>query len=68
MKGQLQQEIGVGVSASTMWDIYGSLQLPKLISQLLSDVVGTVVVVEGDGGVGTILKISTPQGTSLYLI
>ncbi|KAK8633049.1 hypothetical protein V6N13_013903 [Hibiscus sabdariffa] len=37
--------------------------LGKLLNQLFRDVIGTVEVVYGDGGVGTILKFTFPPGT-----
>ncbi|KAK8514568.1 hypothetical protein V6N12_057468 [Hibiscus sabdariffa] len=51
------------VPAAVIWDVYRGLQLGKLFNQLLRDVIATVEVVYGDGGVGTILKFTFPPGT-----
>ncbi|PWA93625.1 hypothetical protein CTI12_AA069100 [Artemisia annua] len=54
------EDIELKVPASKAWSIYGTLELGKL---LIGKVAGKVVfeaveVVEGDGGTGTIIKIS----------
>ncbi|EOY10115.1 PREDICTED: S-norcoclaurine synthase 2 [Theobroma cacao] len=63
MRGHLSQDTVVEVPAAVLWDVFRSLQLAKLVDELLGDVVGKVEVVQGDGGVGTILKIIFPPGT-----
>ncbi|KAK8633052.1 hypothetical protein V6N13_013906 [Hibiscus sabdariffa] len=63
MKGRLSHDSPVEVPAAVIWDVYRGLQLGKLLNQLLRDVIGTVEVVYGDGGVGTILKFTFPPGT-----
>ncbi|XP_021283072.1 S-norcoclaurine synthase 1-like [Herrania umbratica] len=63
MRGHLSQDSVVEVPAAVMWDVYRSLQLGKLADELLGDVVGKVQVVQGDGGVGTIVKVTFPPGT-----
>ncbi|KAK9016341.1 hypothetical protein V6N11_078842 [Hibiscus sabdariffa] len=42
--------------------IHHFYELGKLLNQLFRDVIGTVEVVYGDGGVGTILKFTFPPG------
>ncbi|XVE90433.1 hypothetical protein DITRI_Ditri20bG0077400 [Diplodiscus trichospermus] len=63
MHGHLSQDIIVGVPAAALWDVYGSLELGRLVDKLLGDVIGRVQVLEGDGGVGTTVKITYPPGT-----
>ncbi|KAF9593155.1 hypothetical protein IFM89_020451 [Coptis chinensis] len=63
MEGQLEHELEVSVPASEVWDVYGGLKLGKLVCELLPNVIEKVELVEGDGGVGTILKVVFPQGT-----
>jgi hypothetical protein len=67
MHGQLSQDTQVGVPASLVWDVYRGLQIAKLVDELLPHVVGRVELVEGDGGVGTILKITFPPGIYIYI-
>ncbi|XVF06890.1 hypothetical protein REPUB_Repub06bG0090300 [Reevesia pubescens] len=62
MYGHLSHDCIVEVPAAVVWDVYGSLELGRLLNQLLHDVLGTVEVVQGDGGVGTILKITFVPG------
>ena len=62
MHGQLSQDTQVGVPASLVWDVYRGLAVGKLIDELLADVVGRVELVEGNGGVGTIMKVTFPPG------
>ncbi|KAK9272885.1 hypothetical protein L1049_003264 [Liquidambar formosana] len=64
MKGQISSESEViSVPAGMVWDVYGGLKLGKLVDQLLPHVIGRVDVVEGDGGVGTVVKVTHPPGT-----
>ncbi|XP_057970061.1 norbelladine synthase-like [Malania oleifera] len=63
MHGQVSQETLVAVAASTVWGVYRGLELGRLVDELLPDVIGRVEVVEGDGGVGTIVKLTFPPGT-----
>lgn len=49
--------------ASKAWAVYGTLELAKLV---VGKVVDAVEVVEGDGGMGTIMIITLNPGMSLY--
>ncbi|KAE8077495.1 hypothetical protein FH972_016055 [Carpinus fangiana] len=50
MHGQLSQDTQIGVPASLAWDVYGGLEVGKLVDELLPDVIGRVEVVEGTPG------------------
>ncbi|KAJ4828113.1 hypothetical protein Tsubulata_007158 [Turnera subulata] len=63
MKGHLSQDTPLAVPASLVWDTYSSVELLRLITELLGDVLGTAEAIEGDGGVGTIVKATFPPGT-----
>ncbi|OAY41762.1 norbelladine synthase [Manihot esculenta] len=63
MRGLQSVETPVGVPADVVWDAYRGLELGRLVDQLLPDVIGKVEVVQGDGGVGTIVKLTFPAGT-----
>ncbi|KAJ4828117.1 hypothetical protein Tsubulata_007167 [Turnera subulata] len=63
MKGHLSADTPVAASASLVWDAYRGLELGRLVTELLGDVIGRAEVVEGDGGVGTIIKLTFPPGT-----
>ncbi|OMO71430.1 hypothetical protein CCACVL1_18221 [Corchorus capsularis] len=63
MHGQLSEDTVVEVPAAVLWKVYHGVELGKLAAQLLPDVFGRVEVLEGDGGVGTIVKVTYPPGT-----
>ncbi|KAI8032309.1 S-norcoclaurine synthase 2 [Camellia lanceoleosa] len=63
MLGRVSEEIEVNVPASQAWELYGTLQLAKFIGEELPNVIDKIEVVQGDGGVGTILNIIFPPGT-----
>uniref|UniRef100_A0A7N0ZT91 Bet v I/Major latex protein domain-containing protein n=1 Tax=Kalanchoe fedtschenkoi TaxID=63787 RepID=A0A7N0ZT91_KALFE len=58
MKGSVSCERAVEAPASAVWSTYRGLELAVVVNKLLSDVIGVVEPVEGDGGVGTIIKIT----------
>ncbi|XWS65057.1 hypothetical protein CRYUN_Cryun05aG0058300 [Craigia yunnanensis] len=70
MYGHLSQDTQVGVPVAVVWDVYRGLELGRLVDKLLPDVLGRVQVLEGDGGVGTIIKLTLPPGSpgSGYMI
>ncbi|OMO51102.1 hypothetical protein COLO4_37817 [Corchorus olitorius] len=70
MHGHITQDTPVAVPAAAVWEAYSGLELGKLVDKLLPDVIGRVEVVEGDGGVGTLVKLTFPPGSpgSGYMI
>uniref|UniRef100_A0ACD5YTQ3 Uncharacterized protein n=1 Tax=Avena sativa TaxID=4498 RepID=A0ACD5YTQ3_AVESA len=62
MKGSLCHELETGLPAADVWEVYGSLLLGQLVTQLLPDILSKVEVVDGDGGVGTVLLFTFPPG------
>jgi hypothetical protein len=62
MKGSLSHEFETGLPAADMWEVYGGLLVGDLIPQLLPQVFSKVELVEGDGGVGTVLLVTYPPG------
>ncbi|KAJ8626029.1 hypothetical protein MRB53_019336 [Persea americana] len=70
IKGQLSHELEVSMPAAMVWETYGTLQLDKLLVKLLPNVVRDLQVMEGNGGVGTLVSLTwfhpdTP-GFSVY--
>ncbi|KAM3234250.1 hypothetical protein T459_32584 [Capsicum annuum] len=65
MFGTLSQEIEVPVAANEVWKIYGTIQLANIVVKHLPNIVHRVDILEGDGGVGSILKVTFPPGTPL---
>lgn len=57
MFGTISQEMEVNVPASEAWELYGTLQLAKLLGEQPNNVLDRVEVVQGDGKVGTVLNI-----------
>ncbi|KAL0000631.1 hypothetical protein SO802_014412 [Lithocarpus litseifolius] len=58
MFGQLSHELEVNVPASEAWELYSTLQLAKLVEEEPPSGIEKVDVIEGDGGAGTILKLT----------
>ncbi|KAI5010169.1 hypothetical protein ZWY2020_012306 [Hordeum vulgare] len=58
--GSLWHEFETDLPAADVWEVYGSLALGQLVPQLLPHVLSKVELVEGDGGVGTVLLVTFP--------
>ncbi|KAF7019159.1 hypothetical protein CFC21_032363 [Triticum aestivum] len=58
--GSLWHEYETDLRAADVWEVYGSLALGQLAPQLLPHVLSKVELVEGDGGVGTVLLVTFP--------
>ncbi|XVF42898.1 hypothetical protein PTKIN_Ptkin01aG0402900 [Pterospermum kingtungense] len=63
MQGHLSVDTQVSVPAAVVWGVYRGLELGRLVDKLLPDVLGRVQVLEGDGGVGTLVKVTLPPGS-----
>ena len=57
MFGELSYEVEIDVPAGDAWELYSSLQLAKVVQEGL-DMLEKFELVEGDGGVGTVLQIT----------
>ncbi|XP_059669416.1 norbelladine synthase-like [Cornus florida] len=66
MFGRVSEEMEVQVSATEAWELYGTLRLAKLCEEELSDIIHKVDIIQGDGGVGTIVKLTFPPGTPVF--
>lgn len=62
MVGHLSHEVEVKVPASEAWELYSTLRLAKLVGEELSTLFDKIETIEGDGGVGTIIKLTFPPG------
>ncbi|KAL5568264.1 hypothetical protein UlMin_024839 [Ulmus minor] len=62
VSGQLSHELEVKAAASDVWAVYCGLKLAKLIEENLTQLVQKVDVLEGDGGVGTIVCLKFVPG------
>ncbi|XP_045819555.1 norbelladine synthase-like [Trifolium pratense] len=58
MFGQLEHELEMHVPASEAWDLFGGLGIGKLVEKEMPEKFQMVELIEGDGGVGTILKLT----------
>ncbi|KAF5200242.1 S-norcoclaurine synthase [Thalictrum thalictroides] len=65
MAGQIEHELEVNVHADVLWEIYGGLEFGRLAIRLLPKFFSSLEVIEGDGGVGTVLKLVFPEGAFL---
>uniref|UniRef100_A0A7N1A0S5 Bet v I/Major latex protein domain-containing protein n=1 Tax=Kalanchoe fedtschenkoi TaxID=63787 RepID=A0A7N1A0S5_KALFE len=64
VRGVLSSDHLVEAPASAVWSAYSGLELPRLITELLSDVLGVAEVVQGDGGVGTVIRVTSVPGSA----
>ncbi|KAK6118475.1 hypothetical protein DH2020_047742 [Rehmannia glutinosa] len=64
MFGTVSEEKEVNVPASEAWKVYGSLQLADVVRQALPGLIYKIDLVQGDGGVGTVLELFFPPGAS----
>ncbi|XP_061340622.1 norbelladine synthase-like [Gastrolobium bilobum] len=62
MFGKLEHELELHVPASEAWDLFGGLGIGKLVEQELPQMFQKVELVEGDGGLGTVLKLTLSPG------
>ncbi|KAL8534771.1 hypothetical protein ACS0TY_010704 [Phlomoides rotata] len=60
--GRLSAEKEVKVPASETWKLYGTLQLAKVVEEALPGLLSKIDVIQGDGGVGTVLELFLPPG------
>ncbi|RZC67749.1 hypothetical protein C5167_011442 [Papaver somniferum] len=63
MRYELINEFDVNASADDVWEVYSSPNLPKLIVDLLPGMFERIDYVEGNGGLGTVLRLVYPPGT-----
>ncbi|KAK4256109.1 hypothetical protein QN277_009021 [Acacia crassicarpa] len=61
--GSVEQELELGVPAIEAWDLFGTLRFREFAEQEMPKVFQKVELVEGDGGVGTVVKITLAPGT-----
>ncbi|BAF15634.1 Os04g0593400 [Oryza sativa Japonica Group] len=62
MRGSQSHELETDVPASELWKIYGTLRAAELLPELLPHILAKVELVTGDGGVGTIVRLTFPPG------
>ncbi|MFS7989685.1 putative START-like domain superfamily protein [Helianthus anomalus] len=60
MFGSLSEEVEVKVPVEKAWDLYGSIKLGDIAAKHILE---RLDVIEGDGGVGTIIKLTFKPGT-----
>ncbi|CAN1190736.1 Norbelladine synthase [Linum perenne] len=63
MRGELSTETAVEAPASEVWAAYRGVELGRLVTELMGDSLGRADVLSGDGGVGTVVKLTFPPGT-----
>ncbi|XP_017606034.1 norbelladine synthase-like [Gossypium arboreum] len=62
----ITKEFEVNAPASEVWELCRSLGLKNLVARKLKNVVQSVQVLKGDGGVGTVVKTTLVPGISSY--
>ena len=67
MFGQVSYDVEVDVSASNAWKLYGTLQLAMVMEEGPSPLLENFELIEGDGGVGTVIKLIFAPGKGITL-
>ncbi|KAI6696094.1 hypothetical protein NL676_016213 [Syzygium grande] len=62
MFGQVSHETEVKVGAGKVWELYGSIKLALLAKEALSHTILQLDIEEGDGALGTIIKLTLAGG------
>ncbi|KAJ0511203.1 putative (S)-norcoclaurine synthase [Helianthus annuus] len=60
MFGSLSEEVEVKVSADKAWQLYGTIKLGEIAAKHTLE---HIDIIEGDGGVGTIIKVTFKPGS-----
>lgn len=60
--GHLEHELELGVPASDAWDLFGTLRFGEFVEKELPSLFQKVELINGDGGVGTIIKLTFVPG------
>jgi hypothetical protein len=68
MFGQIEHELELHVPASEAWELFGTLAIGKLVGEEMPQLFHKVELIEGDGGVGTILKLTFTPGRSFSIL
>lgn len=66
MFGEVEHELELHVPASEAWDLFGALRIGKLVEEEMPEMFQKVEITEGDGGVGTVLKLTFAPGYLYY--
>ncbi|XBI94586.1 norbelladine synthase-like [Triticum dicoccoides] len=64
MKGSLCHDFETGLPAAEVWEMYRGLGISQVVPQLLPDIFKKAKLVEGDGGVGTVLHLTFSHGVA----
>jgi hypothetical protein len=54
-------------AASEAWELFGSIGIGKLAEEKMPELFQKVEIIEGDGGVATILKLTFTPGRSFSI-
>ncbi|KAH7687303.1 (S)-norcoclaurine synthase protein [Dioscorea alata] len=68
MKGAVSHELEVALPAEKIWAVYRGLRLAELIVELLPNLLNKFEIIEGDGEVGTILRLHWPPGMPMAMV
>uniref|UniRef100_A0A9I9DPY1 Bet v I/Major latex protein domain-containing protein n=1 Tax=Cucumis melo TaxID=3656 RepID=A0A9I9DPY1_CUCME len=62
MLGQLRHETVIDVPANVAWQLFGGLELGRIVGEQLPNLFEKIELVEGDGGEGTIFNLIFAPG------
>ncbi|XP_071720246.1 norbelladine synthase-like [Rutidosis leptorrhynchoides] len=62
MFGSLSEEVEVKVAVDEAWQVYGTMKFADIAAEVILE---RLDVIEGDGGVGTIIKVTFKPGSEI---
>ncbi|MCD7470443.1 hypothetical protein HAX54_010327 [Datura stramonium] len=60
MLGKFSEQIQINAPVSRVWNLYGTYQMANFLVEKFPHIVEKVELIEGNGGVGSILQVSLP--------
>nr|XP_009599128.1 S-norcoclaurine synthase 1-like [Nicotiana tomentosiformis] len=60
MLGKFSEQVEINAPAIEVWNLYSTLQFAKFVVEKLPHIAEKVELIEGNGGLGSILLVSTP--------
>ncbi|KAM3270016.1 norbelladine synthase [Capsicum chacoense] len=60
MLGKFSEQIQINAPVSEVWNLYGTNKFPNFVVENLPHIVEKVELIEGNGGSGTLVKVSLP--------
>lgn len=64
---KISKDMEVKASISEVWEVYSTLKLGEIVKSELAHLF-TIDILEGDGGVGTVIRVTPKPGKSCFIV